>query len=663
MALPRVSHGQGSVIDFYPDIRINASNDPAPGYFFLAAPSSMDTMYHAYLAMVDNQGIPVFFRRMEYPVLAFSQVPDGRLAFLSWKTDYLYFMNDLLQLTDSITTVGYDLNSHDYAVSDDGHVFLIGIDKVHRDMSKVVEGGNPNATVLESVIQEFDENKNLLYTWKTSEHFEVTDGNEESIYVDLTAGIVDYCHLNSVEVDSDTSFLISSRHMDEITKVDRRTGNIIWRLGGKHNMFTFINDPIRFSHQHSIRKLKNGHILLFDNGNYHKPPFSSAVEYALDEKNMTATLIKRFRHTPDVMSVYIGSTFRIPNGNTLVDWGNTVPSLTEYHPDGTVAVEFDFSEHSFSRQVFKYNWQPRIFVPSADTLDLGMWNGRDTLTRQIVLYNNLPDTLPLKGYVNHDPSFFLMDSLPLEIPGNGEVTLTVGFYPVQAQWGYRRDVMTLYSDDTIRWIGRQIWLYGQKEDHDPPQVTILPDSANVPLNPLISITFSEPVRRTDGRELDYAGVDSVVILRKNGPEGEKIPFRAVISTARDSIAVMPDRLLERDEIYYVSYHDVLSDYMDNRVPVKEEYFSTGQVLGKKVLREKDDITIFPNPARENIRIETDLRQPWTVRLYSLTGILLREKQVTSPATGLSLRGVSPGLCLVVITRDDGKKSVRKLMIR
>ena len=32
--------------------------------------------------------------------------------------------------------------------------------------------------------------------------------------------------------------LISSRHMDEVTKIDRQTGEIIWRLGGKNNDFT-----------------------------------------------------------------------------------------------------------------------------------------------------------------------------------------------------------------------------------------------------------------------------------------------------------------------------------------------------------------------------------------------------------------------------------------
>ena len=72
---------------------------------------------------------------------------------------------------------------------------------------------------------------------------------------------------------------------------NRNTGAIIWRLGGKNNQFSFINDTIGFSHQHAIRRLENGNISLFDNGNYHSPPFSRAIEYSLNENNKTATLV------------------------------------------------------------------------------------------------------------------------------------------------------------------------------------------------------------------------------------------------------------------------------------------------------------------------------------------------------------------------------------
>ncbi|GIT32244.1 MAG: hypothetical protein Ct9H300mP2_3230 [Candidatus Neomarinimicrobiota bacterium] len=50
-----------------------------------------------------------------------------------------------------------------------------------------------------------------------------------------------------------------------------------------------------FSHQHDIRRLDNGNITIYDNGNYKEPNYSRAAEYLLDEDNMTATLISEYR--------------------------------------------------------------------------------------------------------------------------------------------------------------------------------------------------------------------------------------------------------------------------------------------------------------------------------------------------------------------------------
>ena len=58
-------------------------------------------------------------------------------------------------------------------------------------------------------------------------------------------------------------FLISSRNLDEITKIHRITGDIIWRWGGSQNEFNFIND-YPFTGQHTIRSLGNNRYLLFD---------------------------------------------------------------------------------------------------------------------------------------------------------------------------------------------------------------------------------------------------------------------------------------------------------------------------------------------------------------------------------------------------------------
>jgi hypothetical protein len=63
---------------------------------------------------------------------------------------------------------------------------------------------------------------------------------------------------------------------------------MLWRLGGRHNEFTIVGDPLRgFGFQHDVRVLDNGDLLFFDSGLAHSPPESRALEYRLDRKTAT----------------------------------------------------------------------------------------------------------------------------------------------------------------------------------------------------------------------------------------------------------------------------------------------------------------------------------------------------------------------------------------
>src|SRR5262249_20853500 len=53
---------------------------------------------------------------------------------------------------------------------------------------------------------------------------------------------VDLDHPSSLAIDVDGNYVISFQAMSEVTKVDAHTGAVIWRLGGRHNQFSFPND-------------------------------------------------------------------------------------------------------------------------------------------------------------------------------------------------------------------------------------------------------------------------------------------------------------------------------------------------------------------------------------------------------------------------------------
>jgi hypothetical protein len=126
--------------------------------------------------------------------------------------------------------------------------------------------------------------------------------------------------------------------------------------GGKNNQFTFINDSIGFSHQHAIRRLPNRNITLFDNGNFHLPQFSRAVESKLDEENKTVTLVWQYRNTPDNYGVAMGYVDRLPNGNTLIGWGVSNPSVTEVNSEGTKLLELSLPDNVVSYRAYRFVW-------------------------------------------------------------------------------------------------------------------------------------------------------------------------------------------------------------------------------------------------------------------------------------------------------------------
>ncbi len=172
--------------------------------------------------------------------------------------------------------------------------------------------------------------------------------------------------MNAIDFDDDGQILLSSRLLSEVTKIDKNTGEIIWRLGGNHSDYTFVNDELNgFRNQHAISSLGNRHYLLFDNGDLHNPPVSRAVEYELDPNKMTATLVWEYREKPDIFSHYMGNTQRLPNGNTLINWAiGSSPKLTEVRPDGTKAFEMNWVNGYEAYRVWRCQWHGMAMEPN-----------------------------------------------------------------------------------------------------------------------------------------------------------------------------------------------------------------------------------------------------------------------------------------------------------
>jgi hypothetical protein len=144
-----------------------------------------------------------------------------------------------------------------------------------------------------------------------------------------------------------------------------------------------IDDSTGFHYQHDIRRLDNGNYMLYDNGNFHSPPYSRAVEYALDTGGMTATRVWQYRDTPDTYGDFMGSAQRLPGGNTVIAWGGNhagpITTITEVHPDGSKAFELSILNGTLNYKGYRFPWSGTAPRPELWVCEFDKWTQRLTL--------------------------------------------------------------------------------------------------------------------------------------------------------------------------------------------------------------------------------------------------------------------------------------------
>lgn len=545
--------------------QVTELNNPAPGYV-LTNPGSLgpgNENYDPYLSIINQYGTPVFYREGNY-FNDFKVLPNDHLAFFYTENNdpdnYKYIVIDKkFRHTDTLKMGnGYHVDGHDLIFNEDGSYFLMAYDPQPYAMDTVVEGGDPDATVIGLIIQKLDANDNVVFQWRSWDHFEITDATSD---IDLTESTIDYVHGNAMDADTDSSILISSRHMDEITKINVNTGDVAWRMGlnAKNNMFEFVNDTIGFSHQHDIRSLENGNITLYDNGNLHMPPFSQGLEYSLDEQNLTAELVYNYQDSPIIFGPFLGSTRRLPNGNTIIGWGGTFPvTITEADMQGQRQWEVSLHPWVLTYRAVKKQWETDLFTTSMDTIDYGTFDGYTEDPRIVVITNNSDEDIQITSTHNHRSSFYVSESqLPLNVPANGTANITVTFFP-EDEKGYLHDVLTLNADgyfaDTLNQrISRQIYLKGHVEDEIPPEAEVTPadGSEAVPQNAMVEFAFNEPVLHENGDIIVREDISGLVSFKMDGESGEDVQYSAMIDMWKETIHLIPDTLYPGQQ-YYVS---------------------------------------------------------------------------------------------------------------
>jgi len=392
----------------YPDFEIVVNNNPYPEDIIIHTMSGEDH----FMAILDTDLSIKWYINSGSRGMGL-KVDGDKLTYFHKDLQEWRVLNGFMQETDTLAASdGLNADYHDFRLLSDGSYFILSYDSITVDMSELVENGNPQATIRSvPVIEEFNAEHELVMEWNGWDNLNIADYT----HLNLTAPEFTWMHVNSIEIDYDNNILISDRRSDDVIKFDRLNGQVIWYLGGPLSDFTILNDPFGgFSKQHDARRLDNGNILLFDNGNNHNPPVSRAVEYEINEEDYTATMVWEYIHPENYLALAMGSIQRLSNGNTLINWG-TLNGI------GAVITEVDYEKNIVLEIIYPYIYHSYKVRKSNWGFDINLLVGDANLDDSI----NILDIIYLVNeilYNDSDPSVFDLYKIDIDKDGSIDVT-------------------------------------------------------------------------------------------------------------------------------------------------------------------------------------------------------------------------------------------------
>ena len=374
--------------DDFPEITATARPGVSDGLILVSVWMQDEAQaYSSWIAMIDNQGVPRFRRRIDRRVDSFKPQPNADFPFSygreagysenprddNWRS-YEFVLLDRGLEPVRVVRVAAPLTHtdiHDFVLRENGNAAFIAYEPARRDLSAMTrDDGAPYGAaepVEDSVIQEVAPDGTEVFRWNSWDHLAPEDCTQHRFPWD-------YAHLNSLQfVDGD--IVASFRGCSQVLRIDGSSGDVVWRLGRSNRDWArpplaIVGDPYgEFCGQHSARLLPEGRLLLFDNGGHcqvdpaggrprrQDQQFSRVVEYQINPRSGTATFV-RHHGLHGAFEGYArswGGVQGLENGNWLISWGRggrvpeTPPpdvTLTEIDPSTgeellTVRIEHD----------------------------------------------------------------------------------------------------------------------------------------------------------------------------------------------------------------------------------------------------------------------------------------------------------------------------------
>jgi hypothetical protein len=402
MALPVLAAPSRATAHFHsrPDldpatVTVDRDGTPADEGDLFVAPQNGPTQDGPMI--VDPEGRLVWFK--PFPVSSRTLITDFRVQnylgkrVLTWWQGYtnqgtgrgegVIYDEHYRQVATVKAADGLAADLHEFLVTRQGDAYVTAFSPVS------VPG--VDKPVMDCVVQEIDIRTGLvLFEWHALDHVPLKDSD----FTPKSPGhIFDPYHINSIWPARDGNLIVSMRDTSAIYKIDRRTGKILWTLGGKASSFK-MGPGTRTALQHDAILHSDGALTIFDDGA--GPPqvhsHSRGIRIKLNTRKMTATLVREYDHDPPTLADFEGSVQLLQDGNVVIGWGQQ-PYVSEDNAAGRQIYAAHFTSRNSTYRAYRSPWSATPAGPpavnatrsSSGTAVYTSWNGDTEVARWRVL--------------------------------------------------------------------------------------------------------------------------------------------------------------------------------------------------------------------------------------------------------------------------------------
>ena len=204
-----------------------------------------------------------------------------------------------------------DVINHDFQRLENGNTLFNRYVRVPDKIAKKVKGGVPDSEaegqIFGSALREVDRDGKTVWEWFMYEHMDP----EKDAQCPLCPRSI-WGYINSVGLTRDGNILCTFRFENCVAKIEKKTGNVIWRWGSE-----FYRPPALC---HRDRKRQYPPLPTARIGRAPKEGRTELAYSRLVEVNPKTNEVVWEYHDPNVFNFYssiCGGAQRLPNGNTL----------------------------------------------------------------------------------------------------------------------------------------------------------------------------------------------------------------------------------------------------------------------------------------------------------------------------------------------------------